>query len=727
MTRPLTVIILSVAVFFAFPVSGAKHESWVEVRSSNFIVVSNAGEKQARKTAIRFERIRAVFRQSIAVASAHPSPAITILAVRDEDSMRALLPEYWAKGHAHPAGIFVENLNQYFALVQLDAPGSNPYNTIYHEYYHSLTLPYFPNLPLWVAEGLAEFWGNTAVSDSETQLGRPDPDLIDELKQSSLIPLDVLFKVDQSSPYYNENHKTSIFYAESWALIHYLMVGDNGTHRPMLVAYLGALAHGASQDGTAAKAFGDLNRLQSELNGYIRNKKFAYFKSPTPPEISASELQVRELSDAEADAYRGGFCAVAGKTQTAKPLLEDAVKLDPKLALGYQYLGFAEYQDGQKSEALADFTRAIELDPKNALTRYLRAYLASTQAGAIGNDEQLEQDLRAAIAASPDFAPPYGVLGVYLAVQGEKLPEALALANKAVTLEPGNSTYRLDRAQVYARMNRYADARIAAEQARETARTPQQREVVQQFFAFLQAAQRNVGNNLSAANDDDANDNSGPSGADQAQETTPSTPHGAGNLHEATGRVTDLSCMNGLKMKVETAAGPLTLALTPGTQLRFRLTSKPSGPFNPCTGLKGQRVSVEYEPQDASGKTGSLQSVTVLGAEDGEAGAEPKLPGARRLGTGATNRETVTSSAQGSVEQVNCTGNEMLMKLAAGDSSFRLHARDASRVPVEQDVAFDAGDFQICSQLQGHSAKITFVVVDGKTYDGEIQSVEVLK
>ncbi|MGC2282890.1 MAG: tetratricopeptide repeat protein [Candidatus Acidiferrales bacterium] len=727
MALRLTLILLCVSVFFAFPVSGAKHENWVEVRSANFVVVSNAGEKQARKTAIRFEQIREVFRRSIAVASAHPSPVITILAVKDEDSMRALLPEYWAEGHSHPAGIFVENLNQYFALVQLDAPGSNPYNTIYHEYYHSLTLPYFPNLPLWVAEGLAEFWGNTVVSDSGTQLGRPDPDLIDELKQSSLIPLDVLFKVDQRSPYYNEDHKTSIFYAESWALIHYLMVGDQGTHRPMLQAYLEALAHGASQDGAAARAFGDLNTSQSELRGYVRNKYFAYLKSPPPPEIPASELQVRELSDAEADAYRGGFCAVAGKTQTAKPLLEDAVKLDPKLALGYQYLGFAEYQDGQKLEALADFTRAIELDPKNALTRYLRAYLASTQAGTIGNDRQLEQDLRAAIAASPDFAPPYGVLGVYLAVQGERLPEALALAGKAVALEPGNSTYRLDLGQVYARMNRYTDARNAASQARESARTPQQRQEVQQFLAFLQAAQSNAGNDLSPGREDDEGDRPVPRGPQEAQETLPSNAQDASKLREATGVVTDLSCMNGLKMEVETAAGPLTLALTPGTQLRLRLTSNSSNPFNPCTALKGRRVKVEYESKDSSGKTGSLQSVTVLAAEGGDAAGTPDLPAARRLGAETTSHETLTTSADGTVEQVSCTGNEMLLKLDSGEASFTLHARDATRVPVEQDVAFDGGDFKLCSQLQGHSAKITFVVVDGKTYDGEIQSVEVLK
>jgi tetratricopeptide (TPR) repeat protein len=727
MARPLTLIVLCVAIFFAFPVSGAKHENWVEVRTANFVLVSNAGEKQARKTAIRFEQIRAVFRQSIAVASAHTSPVIIILAVKDEDSMRALLPEYWAKGHSHPAGLFVENLNQYFALVQLDASGSNPYNTIYHEYYHSLTLPYFPNLPLWVAEGLAEFWGNTDVSDSETKMGEADPDLIAELTQSSLIPLDVLFKVDQSSPYYNEDHKTSIFYAESWALIHYLMIGDKAAHRPMLQAYLDALSHGASQDEAAAKAFGDLKKLQGALSGYVRNQSFYYLKSPPPPEIPASDLRVRELLDAEADAYRGGFCAVAGKTQTAKPLLEDAVKLDPKLALGYQYLGFAEYQDGQKSEALADFTRAIELDPKNALTRYLRAYLESTQAGAIGDDDQLEQDLRAAIAASPNFAPPYGVLGVYLAVQGEKLPEALAFANKAVALEPGNSTYRLDLAQVYARMNRYADARNAANQAREGARNPQQKEEVQRFLAFLQAAQGNAGNNLSADRDDEAGGDPRTPRAEEAQDKPPSEVHDAGNLREATGRVTDLSCMNGLKMKVETAAGPLTLALTPGEQLRFRLASKPSGPLNPCTALKGQRVKVEYEPKDASGKTGSLQSVTVLGAADGGARGAPDLPGARRLGGETAGRQTVTTSAEGTVERVSCTGNEMSMKLDAGEASFTLHARDATRVPVEQDVAFDAGDFQICSQLQGHSAKITFVVADGKNYDGEIQSVEVLK
>ncbi len=52
----------------------AKHETWVEVRSPHFIVVSNAGEKQARKIAVQFEQVRSLFRGLITIAKDAPSP-----------------------------------------------------------------------------------------------------------------------------------------------------------------------------------------------------------------------------------------------------------------------------------------------------------------------------------------------------------------------------------------------------------------------------------------------------------------------------------------------------------------------------------------------------------------------------------------------------------------------------------------------------------------------------
>jgi tetratricopeptide (TPR) repeat protein len=741
MTRPLTAVVLTflgLAILssspLATPLVGAKHETWFAARSPNFIVVCNAGEKQARKTAIRFEQIRAVFRRELELASKHQSPVITILAVKDEDSMKTLLPEYWVKGHAHPAGIFLDNMSQYFAAIQLDAPGSNPYNTIYHEYFHSLTAPYYPNLPVWVSEGLAEFYGNTQIGDSEVGMGRPDPDLIGELKQGGLMPLDVLFKVDHNSPYYNEQNKISVFYAESWALTHYLMVGDKTAHRASLQAYVNAMTKGATEEQAAAQAFGDLKKLQVALFLYIGNSAFYYIKAPPPPEIAAADLQVHELSEAEVDAYRGGFAAVRGNTQEAIPILEQAVKLDPKLALGYQYLGFAEFQNKKHAEALADFTRAIELNPKNALTRFLRAYLDSRQGGAVGNDEQMEADLRAAIAVSPEFAPPYGVLAVYLSNQGQNFPEALQLAQKAQALEPGSTIYQIDLAQVLARMNRYKEARTIAMHARANAANPMERAEAEHFLAFLDQVSRYAGGDSDAAEAaavqestgtaaNTSSDTNSPAQTPDAAAPTVGGAAGAAALREATGTVTTLSCMNGLKFELDTGAGTLTLHAKPGAQYQIKLTTRPSGPFNPCTAMQGQRVKVEYQPLGSNGKMGEVESLTVLTA----AGGDGSGGGARRLGVGSSRADPLTVSAEGNVTQVLCNGKELTLNLDAGDKSFILHARDATRVQFEQDVAFDAGDFEPCTQLKGRQAKIMYVVVEGKTYDGEIQGVEVEK
>ena len=362
------------------PVLGAQHETWVEAKSPHFVVISNAGEKQARKTARQFEQIRSVFREYVLIASGHSSPVITIFAVKDENSLRDILPEYWAaKGHTHPAGIFLYNLGQFEAAVRLDAPGPNPYEGIYHEYYHSLTLPYFPGLPVWLAEGLADFFGNSEITEKEARLGEPDPNLIQELRENKLIPLDVLFKVDQSSPYYNERNQTSMFYAESWALTHYLMLGDNGSHKQLLVAYLQKLQQDGTPEEAAIKTFGDLDKLQKDLERYVGGSSFFRVRAPAPARIADAELRTRKISDAEADAYLGGFAALRGRPQEAKPLLEEALKLDPKLPLAYQNLGLMQLSSGHRGEALASFSQAVGLDPKNALTRYLRAYLSFGQ------------------------------------------------------------------------------------------------------------------------------------------------------------------------------------------------------------------------------------------------------------------------------------------------------------------------------------------------------------
>ena len=81
--------------------------------------------------------------------------------------------------------------------------------------------------------------------------------------------------------------------------------------------------------------------------------------------------------------------------------------------------------------------------------------------------------------------------------------------------------------------------------------------------------------------------------------------------------------------------------------------------------------------------------------------------------------------AEGGVSDVTCSGVEMRLKIAAGNGTFRLHALDYTRVDISEDVPFQAGEFKPCTELNGKTAKISFVTVERKSYDGEIQSIEV--
>jgi tetratricopeptide (TPR) repeat protein len=614
-TNGIAALACGIALLCA-PDLAAKEQSWVEVRSPHFIIVSNAGEKQARETAIHLEQIRAFFRQVITVAQNAPSPTIIVFAVKDENSLRDLLPEYWAKGHGHPAGIFLGGFYQLYAAVELDAPSGNPYLPIYHEYYHSLTVPYLPNLPVWIAEGFAEFFGNSEIDDKKAYAGQPDPGLIQVLQQNRLIPLNVLFNVDHTSPYYNEQNKMSEFYAESWALVHYLMMGDNTGHRQMLSTYLSALDHGATQEQASTQAFGDLHKLESTLQDYARSDRFYRLEAAAPPKPSEADLQVRPLSEAEVDAEKGGFEASRRANQQADSLLQEAIRLDPNLALARQNLALHDMFEGKLPDALDSASQAVALDPKNTLGLFLRAFLTLRNGEASTQVPQMEADLRQCIAQKPDFAPAYALLSNYLASDEATLPEAFAVAQKAVVLEPGTTGFQINLAQVLMHMRRYDDAQTVATRARANAVNPGERGEAERLISEI-GQMRSFESGNRPTNSDAPNDAPEPQHRDapQAQpESEPSAPASAdsGNAKQVTGVVTKLSCNPAMRLEVTAPDGTYDLYTAPGERTQFEAASQPPAGFNPCSSLKGLRVTVQYVPDDAKPHRGKVQMLEVL-------------------------------------------------------------------------------------------------------------------
>ena len=204
-----------------------KAETWTEISSPHFIVVTNASEKQGRRVADQFERMRSVFHVAFPKLKIDPGSPIIVLAIKDEKDFKALEPTaYLAKGSLKLGGLFLRAPDKNYVLMRLDAEGEHPYAVVYHEYTHLLLGKAAEWLPLWMNEGLAEFYQNTEIREKDVFLGKASGESLLLLKQSKILPLKTLFAVDASSPYYHEESKGSVFYAESWALVHYLEQQD---------------------------------------------------------------------------------------------------------------------------------------------------------------------------------------------------------------------------------------------------------------------------------------------------------------------------------------------------------------------------------------------------------------------------------------------------------------------------------------------------------------------
>jgi hypothetical protein len=83
-------------------------------------------------------------------------------------------------------------------------------------------------------------------------------------------------------------------------------------------------------------------------------------------------------------------------------------------------------------------------------------------------------------------------------------------------------------------------------------------------------------------------------------------------------------------------------------------------------------------------------------------------------------------NAEGRVADVTCTGSELIVKNVTASRQFTLHACDYTRLTVGDDrQSFEAPDFPACTQLKGRVAAIEFMVVEHKSYDGKMRSIEI--
>lgn len=432
MRFPRITFALAAALAAAEPASA---DGWVLARTPNFVVVTDAGEKSARRVARQFEVFRELFRSVVDVQRDSARPLV-ILAVRGEAGLNALVPRH-AKGAL--AGIFVPGGDLHHIALRLDVEGEHPYHVIYHEYVHLLVRMHFRQIPLWLNEGLAEFYATAKVREADVEFGQMLPWHVQLLRQVTVLPLDKLLAVDHSSPEYNEGRRITLFYAQAAALTHYFLMSERGVHRRDLLNYLTLLGQGVSEAEAQQRALGDLATLDKALSRYLNNLQFFGLRAPLRAEPPAAA--VAPLSEADALSVRAQFLVHYGARAEARALADEALKRDPNQALAHEVRARVLAARGERREAIAELTRAAELAPNDAIVQY-RLGVTEPRREDAASLARRERSLRKAIDLQPRYAPARSALAALLE-DTDRAEEAIAQAQAAVALEPGETEHAL--------------------------------------------------------------------------------------------------------------------------------------------------------------------------------------------------------------------------------------------------------------------------------------------
>jgi predicted Zn-dependent protease len=572
--------------------------------------------------------MRLVFHAEIPKAHLDPATPIIVLAVRDKKDFQALEPEaYLAKGQIDLAGLFLRAPDKNYILLRMDAQGEHPYATVYHEYTHLISSRAEEWLPLWLNEGVAEFYQNTEIRDKEVLLGEPSSENILLLRQQRLLPLQTLFTVDYSSPYYHEENKGSIFYAEAWALTHYLRIRDRRENTQCLSNYTELVSKKVDPVTAATRAFGDLKQLQTALDKYVQQATFYEFKGPLSTEVDGMAFRVQSLSPTQADALRADFLAYDGRVKDARTLLERVLREDPTNVSAHETMGYMEFRQGNLDEARKWYEQAVKLDSQSFLANYYFAAIIMN-GGQLKpeNRAQVENSLRAAIKLNPSFAPSYDQLAVFYAMQRENLEEAHILVLNAVQLDPGNLHYRMNTANILLQMERSKDAIAVLQNATSFAKTPEEVTSVQNLLEAAQQYQaareqskqdRQVTQGIqSTVPPGQSSSEATPAAAKQTQpdpqSLPPSNEESRGPRRGVKGTIKDVQCSLPAVMGLTVDSDGKTLSLHSNNYFKIQFTAAnytPAGELHPCTDLEGMKARVEF--YEASGKSTEGQIFSI--------------------------------------------------------------------------------------------------------------------
>jgi hypothetical protein len=367
--RLLMPVLLIVPLDAAAGMPGAD-EKWRHFQSEHFELYSRNSESDSRLLLHNLEQVHAIFFETFGFTPIRALP-ITVYFFSREKHFEAYKPEDYTKVdniatfyHQEPdRGIMtVAPLPSYEAAQQL-AFGSYTY--------HLFRLIGEPP-PAWYGYGVSGLFRNLVLTFDKLEMGKADPNQVRRLREADLIPVDALFGSDQKSSAFRSNQGNSLFHDESWAMVHYLYFGQHKLPRQGVSAFVNhALLNARTFDAAETRGVFEqqlgfsYEKMNAELQLYIRNGRYGYNKLPLPQVPPAKSYALRKVGVEEIDLRLAELALRVNQSPAGKLALLHAADRPAEAVRSNEVLGAAAAREGDWDQAVDRWERALAAGSTN--------------------------------------------------------------------------------------------------------------------------------------------------------------------------------------------------------------------------------------------------------------------------------------------------------------------------------------------------------------------------
>lgn len=478
-------------------------------------------------------------------------------------------------------------------------------------------------IPPWFNEGLAEYYHTFKIEGNrEVSLGLPLPSHLQLLQQYKMTSLADLFAVSSYGLLQMKDKERSVFYAQSWALVHYLIQGGKGKG---LGKFLDALGKGVEREKAFADAFQmNYEQMEKELRKYISRASYNYSKVKFENELTFdTKMIVKPVDEGEANAYLGDLLYHMNRVQDSEPYLSKALAANPDSLVANMTMGMVRLREEKFDEARLYLDKAVSENSNNQFACYRYAFVL-LRSGTVSKEtaEKSMALLKRSVELDPKFFPSYSLMAFAALASGVGMDDATSAVSSALKFKPNDASLLLDLASLYLRSDRVEDAGKLAEKAAMLTDDPGLKDRAQSITSFVAMTQRNGGDAAVTYSGPVSGGTSAPPELSEEEQQKAAAdfmlqninndigPLGKG-LERVVGKIEKITCPNGtVRYSVRSGEKVFTLSSTDFQGLKLMVYGGKGGGAVGCDAdLSDSNAVLTYKP--AAGKVSKVRGELI--------------------------------------------------------------------------------------------------------------------